>query len=90
QLYGVKWARLLFGREFPMSDVLILWDHIFASSRVEGGPNVPLCVEHVAVAMILNIRSRLMSADPTGCLQLLMRYPPPEDVHHILFLALSL
>ncbi|KAG0083734.1 hypothetical protein BGZ92_010517 [Podila epicladia] len=30
QLFGIRWFRLLFGREFPMEDVLNLWDGIFA------------------------------------------------------------
>ncbi|CAN0461298.1 unnamed protein product, partial [Ectocarpus sp. 12 AP-2014] len=29
-LYGMKWARLMFGREFRVEGVLVLWDHIFA------------------------------------------------------------
>ncbi|CAG8440468.1 11923_t:CDS:10 [Diversispora eburnea] len=30
QLYGIRWVRLLFGREFPLEKVLILWDGMFA------------------------------------------------------------
>merc|ERR1719483_386292 len=25
QIYGIRWLRLLFGREFPMQDLLMLW-----------------------------------------------------------------
>lgn len=28
--YFSRWLRLLFGREFPMQDLLVLWDAIFA------------------------------------------------------------
>ncbi|CAM9342829.1 unnamed protein product, partial [Choristocarpus tenellus] len=52
ELYLIKWARLLFGREFPMRCVFLLWDHIFASASMEGGPEIPVCVEMVAVAMV--------------------------------------
>lgn len=52
QLYGMKWARLMFGREFRVEGVLVLWDHIFASSWIEGQPDVPECIENVAVAMV--------------------------------------
>ncbi|CAG8734376.1 9402_t:CDS:2, partial [Ambispora leptoticha] len=30
QLYGIRWIRLLFGREFPLDQVLLLWDGMFA------------------------------------------------------------
>jgi hypothetical protein len=32
QLYGMRWARLLFGREFPLTDThsLRLWDYMFS------------------------------------------------------------
>lgn len=48
----MKWARLMFGREFRVEGVLLLWDHIFASAWLEGRPNLPECVETVAVAMV--------------------------------------
>ncbi|KAG0227722.1 TBC1 domain, member 5 [Actinomortierella wolfii] len=34
QLFGIRWFRLLFGREFPMDDVLVLWDGIFSTDPV--------------------------------------------------------
>ncbi|CAN0113147.1 unnamed protein product, partial [Hapterophycus canaliculatus] len=52
QLYGMKWARLMFGREFRVEAVMLLWDHIFASSWIEGRPDMPECIENVAVAMV--------------------------------------
>ncbi len=30
QLFGIRWLRLLFGREFSLQDLLVLWDAIFA------------------------------------------------------------
>jgi len=29
-LYGLRWLRLLFGREFPLPDALLVWDALFA------------------------------------------------------------
>lgn len=52
----MKWARLMFGREFRVERVLLLWDHIFASSWIEGQPDVPECIENVAVAMVRALR----------------------------------
>ncbi len=45
-----RWVRLLFGREFPMQDLLVLWDAIFAD-----GISFDL-VDYVFVAMLLYIR----------------------------------
>lgn len=50
QLYFSRWIRLLFGREFPMQDLLALWDAIFAD-----GVGFEL-VDFVFVAMLLYIR----------------------------------
>jgi len=45
-----RWLRLLFGREFPLQDLLVLWDVIFAE-----GENFEL-VNYVVVAMLMAIR----------------------------------
>ena len=45
-----RWIRLLFGREFPMQDLLVLWDAIFAD-----GIGFDL-VDYIFVAMLLYIR----------------------------------
>jgi hypothetical protein len=45
-----RWLRLLFGREFPLQDLLVLWDAIFAE-----GENFEL-VNYIVVAMLIAIR----------------------------------
>ncbi|CAG8444602.1 4847_t:CDS:10 [Funneliformis mosseae] len=74
QLYGIRWIRLLFGREFPLNQVLILWDGMFAED-----PTLRI-VDFVCVAMMLLIRDELLMSDYAGCLSMLMRYPPTSDV----------
>merc|ERR1719466_408090 len=32
QIYGIRWLRLLFGREFNLADTLELWDALLADS----------------------------------------------------------
>lgn len=49
-----RWIRVLFGREFPIKDVLILWDALFADS-----PKL-LAVEYYCLAMLLYIRDDRM------------------------------
>lgn len=75
QIYGIRWIRLLFGREFPMQDLLVLWDAIFAD-----GIGFDL-VDYIFVAMLLYIRDHLITIDYPSCLSTLMRYPPVGDIH---------
>lgn len=83
-LFGIRWLRLLFGREFPLQDLLVLWDAIFAE-----GQNFEL-VNYVVVAMLIAIRHQLLDSDYTGCLTYLMRYPGAVDISHIIDHALYL
>jgi len=47
-----RWIRILFGREFPLEDTLLLWDALFAFNQLK-----PLeLVDYVALAMITDIR----------------------------------
>ncbi|XP_078333196.1 TBC1 domain family member 5-like isoform X6 [Crassostrea virginica] len=78
QIYGIRWIRLLFGREFPMQDLLALWDAIFAD-----GVGFEL-VDFVFVAMLLYIRDLLLSSDYPQCLTCLMRYPPLADIGYLI------
>lgn len=50
QIFLIRWIRLLFGREFPLDDVLALWDILFAED-----PTLDL-VDLVCVSMLLRIR----------------------------------
>ncbi|KAF9153076.1 TBC1 domain, member 5 [Linnemannia schmuckeri] len=84
QLFGIRWFRLLFGREFPMEDVLNLWDGIFAKD-----PSLNICI-FIGLALLLRIRDELLEEDFAGCLHKLMRYPSVKDVHQFLPQALHL
>ncbi|XP_033732943.1 TBC1 domain family member 5-like isoform X2 [Pecten maximus] len=78
QIYGIRWVRLLFGREFPMQDLLVLWDALFAD-----GIGFDL-VDYVFASMLLYIRDLLLASDYPQCLNCLMRYPPVADVHYLI------
>lgn len=77
QVFGLRWIRLLFGREFSLQDLLVLWDAIFADSRTLD------LVDYLFIAMLIHIRQQLMSADYSTCMQILMRYPPVDDINDI-------
>ncbi|GFQ72204.1 TBC1 domain family member 5, partial [Trichonephila clavata] len=84
QIFGIRWLRLLFGREFSIHDLLIIWDAIFADS------NTFELVDHVFVAMLISIRELLLQGDYASCLNYLMHFPNVVDVHYIVNLALHL
>ncbi|KAK6745576.1 hypothetical protein RB195_011979 [Necator americanus] len=74
QLYGIRWLRLLFGREFAIHDLLYIWDVLLCDRPINR------MVECIFVAMLVQIRHLLLQSDYGGCLQYLMRYPPIVDV----------
>ncbi|XP_063308379.1 TBC1 domain family member 5 [Pelobates fuscus] len=84
QIYGLRWVRLLFGREFPLQDLLVVWDALFADSVALD------LVDYIFVAMLLYIRDALISSNYQTCLGLLMHYPPVGDVHSLILKALFL
>ncbi|KAG1663099.1 TBC1 domain family member 5 [Nymphon striatum] len=84
QMYGIRWLRLLFGREFSLQDLLVVWDALFAD-----GPSLGL-VDYVFVSMLIYIRHLLLTTDYAKCLQFLMRYPAITDVNYIIKYSLFL
>ncbi|XP_072364855.1 TBC1 domain family member 5 [Scyliorhinus torazame] len=84
QIYGIRWVRLLFGREFPLQDLLVIWDTLFADSVTLD------LVDYVFVAMLLYIRDVLIASNYQTCLGLLLHYPSVEDVHSLIQKALFL
>uniref|UniRef100_A0A0N4ZEJ5 Rab-GAP TBC domain-containing protein n=1 Tax=Parastrongyloides trichosuri TaxID=131310 RepID=A0A0N4ZEJ5_PARTI len=70
QVYGLRWLRLLFGREFSLPDLLYIWDVILSDDD-------PLVmVDFIFITLLIQIRNELLSSDYNSCLQYLMRYPP--------------
>ncbi|NXK62977.1 TBCD5 protein, partial [Sylvietta virens] len=84
QIYGLRWVRLLFGREFPLQDLLVVWDALFADSITLN------LVDYIFVKKKLYIRDALISSNYQTCLGLLMHYPPIGDVHSLILRALFL
>ncbi|KAG8771744.1 hypothetical protein FRC12_003438 [Ceratobasidium sp. 428] len=71
QMYGIKWLRLLFTREFSWRDALVLWDALFAAdSSLQLAP-------WICIAMLMRIRNLLIPAEYTTALTQVLRYPSP-------------
>ncbi|RDX82011.1 TBC1 domain family member 5-like A [Mucuna pruriens] len=103
QYFSLRWLRVLFGREFSLANLLIIWDEIFASenSSIEKGAddcefqilNSPrgAFISAIAVAMLLHLRSSLLATEnPTKCLQRLLNFPADINIEKLLEKAKSL
>ncbi|KAI3336399.1 RabGAP/TBC [Xylariaceae sp. AK1471] len=75
QVFLIRWIRLLFSREFPFDQMLILWDTLFSID-----PTFKL-IDLICTSMLLRIRWDLLEADYTVALQLLLKYPAPQAPH---------
>lgn len=82
QIWGIRWIRLLFGREFTFEQMLALWDSLFAykvDSTLDGDKEDPLeLVDYICLVMLLRVRSRLIGAEHTDILTTLLNYPLDE------------
>ncbi|KFK29556.1 hypothetical protein AALP_AA7G149200 [Arabis alpina] len=106
QYFGLRWLRVLFGREFLLQDLLIVWDEIFSAdntSRIDGDDNSTrhsfkifdsprgALISGMAVSMILCLRSSLLATEnAASCLQRLLNFPEKIDVRKIIEKAKSL
>ncbi|ESW10772.1 hypothetical protein PHAVU_009G236600 [Phaseolus vulgaris] len=103
QYFSLRWLRVLFGREFSLANLLIIWDEIFASENNSNGKGSDDCefrilnsprgafILAMAVAMLLHLRSSLLATEnPTRCLQRLLNFPEDINIKKLLEKARSL
>lgn len=83
QIYGIRWMRLLFGREFEFLDLLHIWDAIICDETPMG------LTDYIFASMLLTNRDELVNGDYTDCLNNLMRHQF-KDTSHVINLALHL
>ncbi|CED83991.1 Ypt/Rab-specific GTPase-activating protein GYP6 [Phaffia rhodozyma] len=72
QIYGIRWIRLMFTREFSLDDAMRMWDGIFSAD-----PTLKM-IEYICIAMLLRIRNEIIYADYSEALTILLRYPTSE------------
>ncbi|EKE38937.1 hypothetical protein ENUP19_0278G0020 [Entamoeba nuttalli] len=84
-VFGLRWIRMLYAREFHIDDVVILWDAIFAF-----GHQLKL-VDSLFIVMMLYVRNDIVERDDESySLRRLMKYPPVEDIKLLIELAVAL
>ncbi|CBI40105.3 unnamed protein product, partial [Vitis vinifera] len=88
QYFALRWLRVLFGREFSLEDLLIIWDEIFASDNSKLNKAF---ISAMAVSMILNLRSSLLATEnATTCLQRLLNFQESINLKKLIEKAKSL
>ncbi|CAI0427836.1 unnamed protein product [Linum tenue] len=106
QYFSLRWLRVLFGREFALENLLLIWDEIFAADSKKlcsfADGEGTLCfnifsssrgalISGMAVAMILHLRSSLLATEnATTCLQRLLNFPESVDLLKLIEKAKSL
>ncbi|XP_009128209.2 TBC1 domain family member 5 homolog A [Brassica rapa] len=106
QYFGLRWLRVLFGREFLLQDLLVVWDEIFSADNTARRDEDDNSTSHsfmifdsprgalisgMAVAMILCLRSSLLATEnAASCLQRLLNLPEKIDVRKVIEKAKSL
>ncbi|XP_076892653.1 uncharacterized protein LOC143544422 [Bidens hawaiensis] len=105
QYFALRWLRVLFGREFALEDLLVIWDEIFALDNklrvdLENESEVTFWVLNssrgafiaaLAVSMILYLRSSLLATEnATSCLQRLLNFPVDVNLENLIKKAKSL
>ncbi|KAI3963709.1 hypothetical protein MKW98_021949 [Papaver atlanticum] len=106
QYFALRWLRVLFGREFMLEDLLVVWDEIFAAVNDKSVCITEsdfvynfavLCsprgafISAMAVSMLLHLRSSLLATEnATSCLQRLLNFPENINVKKLIAKAKSL
>ncbi|GAB4853516.1 hypothetical protein Ancab_017707 [Ancistrocladus abbreviatus] len=106
QYFAIRWLRVLFGREFLLDDLLVIWDEIFSFDNTQStitaendlGPSFGVLnssrgafISAMAVSMMLYVRSSLLATEnATTCLQRLLNFPENVDLNKLIGKAKSL
>ncbi|KAK9078905.1 hypothetical protein SSX86_002964 [Deinandra increscens subsp. villosa] len=106
QYFALRWFRVLFGREFALEDLLVVWDEIFAldNNKLRGSSENEsevtfwilnssrgAFISSLAVSMILYLRSSLLATEnATSCLQRLLNFPADVNLGKLIEKAKSI
>ncbi|XP_067009228.1 TBC1 domain family member 13 [Anabrus simplex] len=83
QYYSFRWLTLLLSQEFPLPDVLRIWDSLFADENRFG------FLIYICCSMIIVVRDQLLSGDFPANVKLLQNFPS-MDIQVVLSKAAEL
>uniref|UniRef100_A0A8R1I6Q7 TBC1 domain family member 13 n=1 Tax=Caenorhabditis japonica TaxID=281687 RepID=A0A8R1I6Q7_CAEJA len=79
QFYAFRWLSLLLSQEYPLPDVICLWDALFSDSmRFD-------LLQYVCLAMMVLQREVLLKGDFPCCVRLLQNYPVSDVAKIVAF-----
>ncbi|CAB3399689.1 unnamed protein product [Caenorhabditis bovis] len=79
QFYAFRWLSLLLSQEFPLPDVITLWDALFADSKRF------TLLPYVCLAMMELQRNELLNGDFSLCVRTLQNYPVIDIANLVAF-----
>ncbi|XP_077501253.1 TBC1 domain family member 13 isoform X2 [Amblyomma americanum] len=82
QYYSFRWIMLLLSQDFPLPDVLRIWDSLFADTKRFN------FLIYICYAMLSKLRDKLMMGDFPSNIKLLQNFPD-VDVSELIAQALS-
>ena len=93
QMYLQRWLRCMLSREFNLADTLELWDAVFANYSIDPDEEFIL-LDYICVAMTVFVRAfckfyLVLQSDQSGILKRLLKFPPVEDVHILVGMAIK-
>jgi TBC1 domain family protein 5 len=91
QIWGIRWIRLLFGREFGFDNMLALWDALFANfeQRPDDVEEQLEIIDYVCVVMLLRVKEQIITGDHTDILTTLLNYPVDEQTYETMYLYVT-
>lgn len=91
QIWGIRWIRLLFGREFGFENMLALWDSLFANfeHRPDETDDQLEIIDYVCVVMLLRVRNLIINGDHTDILTTLLNYPVEDQTYETMYLYVT-
>lgn len=83
QYYSFRWLTLLLSQEFPLPDVLRIWDSLFSD------PDRFSFLIHICCAMIILLHDHILNGDFPANVKILQNFPP-MDIQVVLNKAVEL
>ena len=81
-----RWLKCLFKREFPLRNVCLIWDNLFANEAEKPSGELA-CLDYIVVAMLENIKDDLFNRDNSEMFEKLLKYPDVNPFSKLLELA---
>lgn len=84
-IFAIKWLKLMFTREFPLDDAMLLWDAIFCY-----GEKLRLC-DGIFLGMVHRVRGPIMEHnDPLFSMKQFTNFQATDNIPDLIHLAVNI